>query len=1172
MNFTPTLRFALLRAEAEAAIHRSSHPTVEHLFLGLLKLAEITSDDFALGSRHRDQNNDDIAKVKALFDGADIFTKQTRDRLRRALRQKAAAGDAVLAMPTAEQWLEAELAAVAGQDTPITACMAAEKILAAPTPMIRDMCQLDEKANRPAPPPPSPVASADPDENRARLPELTEQVRKLRNGLLASVRGQDQAIHAFSDGIFSAEVLAAADETRKRPRALFIFVGPPGVGKTFLAEKSAEALGLPFKRFDMSGFSDHQQHNALVGFSPSYQAAKPGTLTEFVKKNPRCVLLFDEIEKAHTNTINLFLQILDAGMLHDNFRDEDITFKDTVIIFTTNAGKQLYDDGHSSGITGISRKVIIEALEAETQPQSGRTAFPAAICSRLATGWPVLFNHLGADVLEGISEDGLTHCATLFKKQYGVRVEFDERLPVVLLCAEGGAVDARTLRAQSELFFKNEVFKFCRLFNEQDANEAITKLGVLRFTVETARLPSEITALFQPVEKPEVLIFADRADTGRCAEILHEQCTVHPAHTHEEVMRILGERDISLVLLDPSAGAAPATESVTASAAFPLGIPHVRAGRTLFLQLRERIPELPVYLLETERLKMEGELLSSFESLGARGKIAGPSGEGDVFREEVEAICKRLHLQKTAEQLASERKVLCFETAPRHHTERNTTEIRLRDFSLRQAVAAADAHEVLSDYEKPKTRFPDVIGAGDAKDELAFFVNYLRNPKKSLAAGLQPPKGVLLYGPPGTGKTLLARALAGESGVTFIPATASAFVTKWQGSGPESVRALFARARRYAPSIVFIDEIDAVGRARSGHGSAHAEEMALNALLTELDGFSNSGSKRPVFVLAATNFEIEEGRKGIGTLDPALVRRFDRQIRIDLPTKDERRQYLAMKLAKRDGVTEASLTAMANRTAGMSLAGIESVLATANRLAAKRNAALSDTLLEEALELSRFGERKDWGAAYMERVARHEAGHALMNALAGRIPTYLTIIARGDHGGYSEDAEGAETPLQTREQLAASIRTALGGRAAELMCYGDRDGLSTGASNDLRKATRVARAMTCDYGMDSDIGPVALSPEEAASGPLAEHVSRSVAKLLRDELAQTLACLTAERRTFDTLVTALLEKNKLNREELAELLGGMKNNTDPVDADTPRTVVPFNDADGSRPSPGSAET
>ena len=336
----------------------------------------------------------------------------------------------------------------------------------------------------------------------------------------------------------------------------------------------------------------------------------------------------------------------------------------------------------------------------------------------------------------------------------------------------------------------------------------------------------------------------------------------------------------------------------------------------------------------------------------------------------------------------------------------------MRDLSLKRALSAEDAGEVLDDVEKPSVRFADVIGAGDAKDELTFFVDFLKNPKSFAARGLKPPKGVLLYGPPGTGKTMLAKAMAGESNVAFIPAVGSAFVTKYQGSGPEAVRALFRRARRYAPAIIFIDELDAVGRSRGNTPagmSGHEEEMALNALLAEMDGFTVD-LKRPVFVLAATNFDTEEGQGGIGVIDAALARRFDRRIRVDLPNKENRRQYLQVMLKKHKGseVTEDMIETLAGRSAGLSLANLASVLELAARMAAKQNCALNNAILDEAFELTRHGEKKDWGKDYIERVARHESGHAYLCFAAGSTPSYLTIEARGGHGGYMEHADAGK--------------------------------------------------------------------------------------------------------------------------------------------------------------------
>jgi ATP-dependent metalloprotease FtsH len=510
-----------------------------------------------------------------------------------------------------------------------------------------------------------------------------------------------------------------------------------------------------------------------------------------------------------------------------------------------------------------------------------------------------------------------------------------------------------------------------------------------------------------------------------------------------------------------------------------------------------------------------------------------PQEDMSIIAEEITGICTRTYLQSVAAGLATQHKILSFETAPKTSDDKTQVTIRMRELSIRPAVSAEDSHEVLDDIEKPQTRFQDVIGAAGAKKELLSFIDYLKSPKKSLALGHKPPKGVLLYGPPGTGKTMLAKAMAGESDVAFLPTAASSFVTKWQGSGPEAVRALFKRARRYAPSIVFIDEIDAIGRARGSSGSAHAEEMALNALLTEMDGFSVD-PKRPVFVLAATNFNVEEGKGGMGTIDAALVRRFDRKILVDLPTKEDRLCYLTIVLNKRkdNQVTETMIERLAGRSTGYSLANLESVLELASRMAAKKNILVNDELLEEAFELNRHGEKKDWGREYLERVARHESGHAYLCFLAGRTPAYLTIVARGDHGGYMEHADDENSPLKTKEQLIGRVRTALGGRAAEIVYYGDKDGVSSGASGDLQSATRIIRTMICAYGMDEEIGMAALSEEEATKGPLAEKITLRISGIIKEELKQTIRIISEGKTLIDRLVEQLLEKNKLTREEM----------------------------------------
>ncbi|WP_300347374.1 AAA family ATPase [uncultured Oscillibacter sp.] len=300
--------------------------------------------------------------------------------------------------------------------------------------------------------------------------------------------------------------------------------------------------------------------------------------------------------------------------------------------------------------------------------------------------------------------------------------------------------------------------------------------------------------------------------------------------------------------------------------------------------------------------------------------------------------------------------------------------------------------------------------------------------------------------------------MAGESDVTFIAAEGNQFLKKYVGEGPESVHALFNTARKYAPSILFVDEIDAIGKNRDGSDGVNSADV-LTAFLTEMDGF-NVKSDKPVFVLAATNFDINDN--GARSLDPALVRRFDNKIMVDLPNKAERGLYIKQKTNAHPAidVSDGEIENIAMRSTGMSLAELELVLELALRNAVKsENFTVTDEILENAFESFNSGEVKKWAPEELERTARHEAGHALLCWLGGETPSYLTIVARASHGGYMQHGGNEDKGSYTKEELLARIRTALGGRAAETVYYGDYGGVSTGARSDLQNATRTAEHM-----------------------------------------------------------------------------------------------------------------
>jgi cell division protease FtsH len=1002
--------------------------------------------------------------------------------------------------------------------------------------------------------------------------ELSERLRRMRSELLAKVFGQDHAVHAFVEGMFNAEVVAAADAKRRSPRAVFVFAGPPGVGKTYLAELGAGLIERPFKRFDMSAFSGHQQNEALVGLAKVYQGAHPGTLTEFVERHPDAVLLFDEIEKAHTNTIHLFLQVLDAGTLEDKYHERNVDFRSTTIIFTTNAGRRLYERPNESGVnalnTNFHRQTILDALENEKDTVTRQPYFPAAICSRLSAGYPVLFNYLRVNELERVVRAELQRIAALFQKQYYKRVSFDDLLPMCLVAREGARGDARTLRAQAEIFMKGELFRFCQLLEAETLEEMFRRLDSIGFSVDRDSLKTtgDVQRLFERADDATVL-FVGRPQLARLYARHVAGVRWLAAASIDEALQVLANEETDVVLLDLLADTAVSTPEAEAP-----GGPLVLSpgwGQEFLRRVHERLPGTSVYLLgdsggSDDTLSGGGlpdELfMACVRGGGARGLVrsrffddtaAGWEQRRDEFSRQLTDVCRGTYREKAASRLGQERKVLSFDVVATAERDGRSVTMVARDFRLARAVAAADVGEVLEDVERPTVRFDDVIGADAAKDELQFFIDYLKRPKRYAALGLKAPKGVLLYGPSGTGKTMLARATAGESSVAFIAATASSFVTIWQGSGPQNVRDLFARARRYAPAIVFIDEIDAIGKSRTGGvGAGRTTEETLNALLTEMDGFTSPSPDRPVFVLAATNFGVEADDRDAGsgsyrTLDQALVRRFSRAILVDLPERSAREKYLVRRLAGQiaAGLSESTVKMIAERASGMSIAGLEAVIEAAVRQAAKTDGGLTSRLLEDSFETMVFGEARAADPKTLLRTARHEAGHTVMYWLAGWIPTYVTIVSRGHHGGYMAPcaAERERRGIRTRDELLAGIRTNLGGRAAEMIFYGAAGGLSTGSSRDLEDATNTARAMICSFGMDEEFGIIAtpelLKYESALGSPVHLRLNRAANKILTAQMLETVDQLTRHRGKLDAVAAALKEKERLSTQDLEALLG-----------------------------------
>ena len=1165
MTHSPALSVVLYLAQRETLASRFPQIQPLHLLLGILKFADLDLKE-ALGSDPPLLQQQVLEEQRAIQ--SDLIVQNLQPTLlRRALRNRLGRGsgrpaDGVLHRSPQTKALFSQAEDLARRE---------QAANVSPRHFLKLLLEQESPDTPPQPPPgetllkeacqPDPIPASP--SGHTSMETLLTSLKTLRDQLRKTIFGQEHAIRDFVEGLFNAELTAEADTGRHAPRGVFVFAGPPGVGKTFLAQSGAQALGKPFRRFDMSGYSDHQSGSVLMGMQKSYKGASPGLLTDFVAQNPQAILLFDEIEKAHLNILHLFLQILDAGTLEDRYHETQVSFRDTVIIFTTNAGKALYDatDVGTRSLSGarFHRRTLLGALEQEQDPRTGKPVFPQAICSRMATGTPILFNHLGVNDLVRLVQNRLEHQGSLLEETFGKKISFGEDTALCLVMQEGLGADARTLSARTDTFVKAELFKLGHLYRPDRFQEVWNQTRAIHFLVEhQASEAPDIQALFQAPKTLTVLAVVDRPVAEAWTRNLPGfrwlwACDAPSVHN------ILETESVDLILLDLWVEREAEQEGIPLQDLtgtirhfdhLPLAARGLSPGREILRMLQEKHPEHPCFLASfsdpDHPAPVDDELLMACMRQGnvrgvldcllphPSGDSPSPSPDWSLMARQVATTSARLWQEQRALELQKQRKVLAFETAPGLEPRQGldqTILIRLRNLNLTRAVASEDVSEVLDEVDRPDTCFGDVFGADVAKEELRFLVDWLGNPASFRSQGIATPRGILLAGPPGTGKTMLARALAGECGVAFLSASATDFVTQWQGSGPQNIRALFARARRYAPSIVFIDEIDAIGKQRVGSmGAGAASEQTLNALLTEMDGFRGKRDK-PVIVLAATNLA--------DLLDEALLRRFSRTVEVDKPDRKARRAFLDHRLrSHHQALSEEVLDRLARQSASFTIAQMERVVDLALRMAVTRKIPLDDGLLEEAFERMRMGEaRPGSDEQTLLRVARHEAGHAVLAWQQGSVPVQMTIMARGGAGGYVEHESREELSILTRGDLQARIRGLLGGRAAELLYYGPDEGLSTGASSDLERASSIALQMVDTYGMDPAYGLLSLprSGQRHAGPP--EDVRLHARKLLQGEMDRTVAILEHHRDTCDRLVTALLEHNRLTRPQLIELLG-----------------------------------
>ncbi|MBQ4066056.1 MAG: AAA family ATPase [Clostridia bacterium] len=927
-------------------------------------------------------------------------------------------------------------------------------------------------------------------------------LKKMKDELLRVIHGQRHAIDETVQTVFESKMFSSFDEKRKGPLATMLFAGPSGVGKTFLASQIKDHLGCEMLVVDMSEYSDNLANGKFNG-----EHGNPAVVTGFVRNNPNGIIVFDEIEKAHINTIHLFLQILDAGRLMDHHIKKEVSFRDTIIIMTTNAGKSLYEDSTVCDLSQTPRNVILEALRTDVNPATREPYFPECITTRMANGHVILFNHLEPFSLMAIVKDEIEKQIALFKKSTGLTVDYDPRaLAALMLYSGGGVSDARTLRGLARNTVVKELQEVLLQFSAK-YGERVNSLESITVSVDKDG-DEGVSELFANNKQMRVAVFAEEGIKAFDGGSFNGSSTVFEVIRDPDLFKRRVRGVIDYILVDPLCG-------LTVSDKMPNDIEDLNSdGMRIFNYAREYTPEIPVYILD-----LSGREAGDFDTLlakGARGIIKLDPSATEEFEEALDELSLNARINNGVFSLGRTGKVLSFNCA-QYIIDDTAVAISFEKLCLKSAPAAGDAANIARKGENNNLMFVDVIGCKTAKAALSEYCKALDDPRETALKGQKMPKGVLLYGPPGTGKTMLAKAMANECGATFFPVSATSFFGSYVGETERNIRELFKKARRYAPSIIFVDEVDAIGRRRSGSASTAHNEDALNTFLAEMDGFVND-EKRPVFILAATNYELD-GDSG-RVLDSAFVRRFDKKLNIPLPDTDDRYELILMSLRKHGihfGENHEKIAKnMAERTGGMSNADLEMMNASYARAAADGEP--SGSAYMDALDEFRFGDVNKMDPDHLRQTACHEAGHALVCRLCSNTPSFLTIVSRGYFGGYMESSSEKASGTYTYSELMDLVCRCLAGRAAEIELYGEGAGINTGASSDIQKARYYIKACLGDYAMGENLF-ARWKPEEAEA-------------LMKQQFERTKEMLSRHRSTLEALTDLLCQKKSLDKNEM----------------------------------------
>lgn len=951
---------------------------------------------------------------------------------------------------------------------------------------------------------------------------LLGESKRLSQVLKDNVRGQEEAISRFVQGCFHSD-LFPVDEG-KGVTTKFVFGGPVGVGKSSLAEAAAEALEVPFLKIELS---DSAADSSAVSLAQSIinegEDCELSDIEYFVKEFPQCVIMFNDLEKAHPKVLGALTKLFKNGSIINHKEKLEISFKDVIFIFTTNLGLSLYSGDGDRNITGLPKAVVMDALRQELAEIPTGEIINNFLYDNFATGNIIMFNGMSIYHLTEIVAEGFESFQQKLQENYNLKLNIDPQVISLFLYTHCHALDAHSARPESHIFLKNELYEFGRHFRAD--SDSFNKLEQFTLKVKVPPKGDALRSLFVYDEPLQLLVIGDPKKYSYLRD--SDKIEFNFARSYDKALEILKKKDILYAVIDLYYGGVGKKSSF-------LSLDDIGSkGVSCFDKLSRQLTDIPIFLMDAAYIDTEDK--ATFLQRGAR-QFINLETEPEQAMLLLEKLAQSLYMQAKVYKLASRGKILGFNSAQKLSKDGKRVEITFYDFYTRNNQTRQDFHLDFVEELQTKKRFADITGAVSAKKELQQLSSYLLNPRRFVLEEGNPPKGILLFGWKETGKAALARALAGESNAAFLHLNSSILLAQEPGNAMAIISQMFRAAKKCAPAVIFFEDLEKI----------IVEDNPLKEIISQvlLDNIKdmNSNIRTPVLFVGSVDYPYPNLSMIEDKLNQDVLHVMEYRIFVNMPNRDERKEFIEKELVRLElkGITEKSIQNIAERTHMTSISRLRDFLNFAARRVRKASKEDFNQVFIGALDEFQMGEARE--ASQAEKVlhtAYHEAGHAYLNWYNGNEATFMTIVSRGNYGGYYMSKIDENKGGMTKRELLDRIRMCLAGRGAELVFLGNKDGMGTGISSDLENATNIALSMICYYGMDED-SLLSLSPSVALQGPFGEKVLNRASELLQREMKNTIEILEQGKAAVEALAEKLAANNYLTGEEIDAFLEGYK--------------------------------